>query len=458
MPDITEITITRLNEMIKKKEISVRELTQEYINRINYIDKSENGLNSVLEINPEALDIASKLDEHHTEINSPLFGLPILLKDNINTADKMHTSAGALALKDNIAPEDAEIVKTFREKGSIMLGKTNMTEFANYMSLNMPAGYSSRGGQVVSPYNREESPSGSSTGSAVAVTSNLCVASIGTDTSGSIASPALHNGIVGFCPSSGILSQKGVVPISFTLDTVGPMAKTVEDAAIIYSELSGKKLAIPEEQDVQGITIAMDETEYDSLNEEEVKKAETAINELEKAGAKIKKIKLESITKEEIKTVQRYEFKFAMNRYLSSLSREYSIKNLKDIIEYNKQHPEQALAYGQELLEDAQENTSGNLTETEYIEMLKHREEIKLKLYEQMKDVNVCIFFKEKLALHYTGLPIITVPRGSYNNKMPFGFYLSSLTDNDLIHYAYRIEKSVGHRVQPDFDFLYVKA
>lgn len=450
MVDLKEITITEVSTMLKNKKISVKELTQEYMQRIKILDQGENGLNSVLELNPDAMELAIDLDEQHTNRKGLLFGVPILLKDNIDTADNMHTSAGSLALADSKAAADAEIVKKLRTKGALILGKTNMTEFANFMTKGMPPGYSSRGGEVISPYNREKSPSGSSTGSAVAVTANFCIASFGTDTSGSNISPAIKNGIVGFRPSIGTMSQKGIVPISFTCDTVGPMTRTVSDASIIYTELTGMPINSDNTvEDQKPLTIGINEYELKGLSGQDAKKAETIIKDLKKEGLVIKRINIEPMPSENIKQIQRYEFKFSLNRYLGELPKNYPIRSLRDIIEFNNQNSEKALKYGQSLLIDAEENTRGDLSEHEYIELLKDRERRKITVLETIRGTDVILFFKENMILQYTGMPVITIPHGLCNDGMPYGISMTSLTDVDLLKNALRIEQIIGCRVSP---------
>lgn len=449
MDNICGLTIKELTTKLKKKEISVRELVQFYISRIQGIDQGEDGLNSVLEINPDALDIADRLDKEHVENRGCLFGVPILLKDNIDTADHMHTSAGSLALADSIAKEDAEIVKALRAKGALILGKANMTEFANYMAHGMPAGYSSRGGQVKSPYKNGEDPSGSSTGSAVAVAANLCMASIGTDTSNSIISPGFKNGIVGYRPSMGTMSQKGIIPISFTCDTAGPMTRTVEDAGILFAEITGISVPFDSLPDHRELTLGINEWALKNMNAEDVKKAETMIKDFKKSNIRLKFFDLEPVSKEDLKVIQRYEFKYSMNKYLSGLPQGYPIRSLKDIIEFNIRHENQTLRYGQSHLIDAQDNTLGNLKEVEYIEMLQERERKKIQVKEILKEVNACIMFRENLTLQFTGMPMITIPHGLYNDGMPHGISITSLTDTQLLRCSLCLEKMIGRRVPP---------
>lgn len=447
--NINEITISDLSTRYQKKEISVKEVVSEYLDRISKYDQGENGLNSICEINPDVISIAEKLDGQNTMKSSALYGIPILLKDNIDTADQMKTTAGSLSLADSKAITDAEIVKKLRANGAIILGKTNMTEFANYMTTAMPAGYSSRGGQVKSPYKIGADPSGSSTGSAVAVTANLCTASIGTDTSNSILSPASRNSIVGFRPSIGAISQKGIIPICFTCDTSGPMTRTVTDSAIIFQELTGNIFEINPTDNLTGMTIGVNEWTLKSMNEEEAKKSETLLQNLKKAGAHLQYLNIEPIPTNSVKTIQRYEFKFSMNRYLSGLQKDYPIKTLKDIIEFNKKHEVQTLRYGQTLLIDAEENTRGDLSEEEYILMLKDRELKKHYMYEVLKDIDLCIMFHENLILQFTGLPVISMPHGLYNDGIPYGIIMTALTDSKLLQNAVKVDQVIGRRVVP---------
>src|SRR5882724_3323885 len=219
---------------------SVR-LTERFLERVEAYDRSGPRLNAVLEVNSEARDIAEALDRERVSGRSrgPLHGIPIFLKDNIATADRLHTSAGSLALKDCVAPRDAFLVARLREAGAVILGKANMTEWANFMTTGMPAGYSSRGGQVINPYGTDLGPGGSSSGSGVAVAAGFCTVAVGTETSGSILSPANQNSVVGIKPTVGLVSRSGIIPIAASQDTAGPLARTVADAAALLGVLAG---------------------------------------------------------------------------------------------------------------------------------------------------------------------------------------------------------------------------
>jgi len=445
--EINELTITKVQEMYVRRKISIKELVNEYLSRISKYDKGQNKLNSVLEINPDALAISESLDKNRSDHSSQLYGIPILLKDNMATADRMHTSAGSLALADSYTTYDADIVSALREKGAVIIGKTNMTEYSNFMSEGMKAGYSSRGGEVNYPYNNTP-PSGSSSGSAVSVTANLCVASFGTDTTGSIISPAIKNGIVGFRPSIGTFSQRGIIPISFTLDIAGPMTRTAMDSIIILSELNNVPIDLSD-MNLDQIVIGFNQSDLDGLTVEEKNITDSIINSIKKSGAKIKPLELPMVLKEDLKPLQLYEFKYSINKYLSSLPDSYSIRKLKDIIDFNNLDPNKTLRYGQSLLLDAEEKTSGDMSEPAYQQLLNDRETVKNKVIETMNGIDVCILSQNDFVMQYAGFPIIAIPCGLYKDKTPFGICLTALSNEKLLKNANKIEQLIGNRVPP---------
>ncbi len=238
---LNEITIDELQRRMAAKEMSSVQITQLYLDRIKEIDKSGPMLNSVIELNPDALMIAAALDKERAagKVRGPMHGIPVLVKDNINTGDKMMTTAGSLALVGNHAATDAFIIGQLRKAGAVILGKTNLSEWANYRSRRSASGWSSRGGQTKNPYVLNRTPSGSSAGSGSSAAANLCAIAIGTETDGSIVSPSSVNGLVGIKPTVGLLSRTGIIPISATQDTAGPMGRTVKDAAILLGALKG---------------------------------------------------------------------------------------------------------------------------------------------------------------------------------------------------------------------------
>ncbi|MFW9876935.1 MAG: amidase family protein, partial [Candidatus Thorarchaeota archaeon] len=237
-----EYTIREIQNLIINREISAKKLTQNFIARIHEIDKQGPQLNSIIEINKDAIKIAENLDVglKDEKFHRPLYGIPVIIKDNINTGDNMQTTAGSLAFNGHLALEDAFIVKKLRDAGAIILAKANLSEWANFRSTRSTSGWSSRGGQTLNPYSLDRNPCGSSSGSAVAVAANLCSVAIGTETDGSIICPSHINSIIGIKPTIGLVSRTGIIPISHNQDTAGVMARTVQDAAILLSVIAGK--------------------------------------------------------------------------------------------------------------------------------------------------------------------------------------------------------------------------
>ncbi len=473
-----ESTIKEMAEALEQGTVTARELVLFYMKRISEIDKAGPSLNSVLEINPDALHIAEALDRERqlTGARSLLHGIPVLIKDNINTHDKMHTSAGSLALAENYAPYDAFAAKRLREAGAIILGKTNLTEFANFMTENMPNGYSSRGGQVLNPYGLGcFDTGGSSSGSGVAVSANLCMAAVGTETSGSIISPACCNSVVGIKPTLGLISRTGIVPIAHSQDTAGPMARTVEDAAILLAALAGIDGAdvvtntskekshtdytqFLNSDGLRGKRIGVPKYIYKDLSEEEAEMMHACIDKIKALGAEIIEDQdLETYEKIHNYDVLIYEFKSDINAYLSSLGTASKMRTLKDIIAFNEEYPDKALKYGQTLLVQC-ENTSGTLTEPEYIKA-------RLQDLELSQTQGMDAFMKEHRvdALLYpstagvsmaakAGYPSIAVPAGYLEDGTPFGitFSAEAYSEPKLIELAYAYEQGTKKRIKPN--------
>ena len=470
MFDVVEKNILEIQEALNKGEITSRDLVLIYMDRIANIDNGETKYNSVLEINPDALNIASVLDKERSDgkIRGLMHGIPVLLKDNINTMDKMHTTAGSLALKNNYANYDATITKTLRENGAIILGKANLTEFANFMSYNMRNGYSSLGNEVLCPFNLDEDPSGSSAGSAVSVTLNLTPVSIGTETGGSIMSPAAKNGVVGIKPTLGFVSRTGIVPISSTLDTAGPMAKNVTDAAILLSAIrsSDSNDPITREKDdkfidytkfldkngLNNARIGIDKAHYKKLSKERKKVFNDNVKAMKNAGAIIID-NLDIKHTDFIFYVMKYEFKRNINNYLSSLGTNTKIKTLREIIEFNRDNDIVCLKYGQLLLEECEYNTSGRMNEEEYLKGIKEREDTIKKLDK--------IFLNNKLDMIYfanytslgphCGYPTMTIPSGKETNNIPIGTYFLApkYKEENLIKIGYALEQIIKKRINP---------
>ena len=379
---LNEVTIAELQQKMSSGALTSRSVVEQYLKRIDAIDKHGPALNAVIELNPDALAIAESLDRERksNSVRGPLHGIPVLIKDNIDTGDKMMTTAGSLAMVGNKASHDAFIVQRLRDAGAVLLGKTNLSEWANFRSSRSTSGWSSRGGQTKNPYVLSRNPCGSSAGSGVAVAANLCTIAIGTETNGSIACPSSINGIVGIKPTVGLWSRSGIIPISQTQDTAGPMARTVTDAAILLGALTGidpGDAATKKNDEVRkdytsflktGLTGKTIGVEQSFLKGHEGVDAllQTALAQLKKAGATIVKVglmqKLKELNEEEFK-VLKFEFKDGLTIDLAGAHA--PVKSLKEVIEFNKKNEERAMPYfKQETLEKAE--STGDLKSRGY--------------------------------------------------------------------------------------------
>jgi len=362
-PDLEEATITDLSRF------SARELTGRYLARIREVDPA---LRSVIEINPDALDIAAELDRGPRR--GPLHGIPVLIKDNIDTADKMHTTAGSLALVDAPTPRDAAIVGRLRAAGAVILGKTNLSEWANFRSSRSVSGWSGRGGQTRNPYALDRNPCGSSSGSGAAVAANLCAVAVGTETDGSIVCPSSMNGIVGIKPTVGLLGGRGIVPISHSQDTAGPMARTVRDAAILLGALAEGPRAQPDytkflaPAGLRGARLGVARKFYD-LGPDVQKLMEGCLTQMKEMGATlVDPADLPSFgrydTNENL--VLQYEFKNDLNAYLETRKTGLTLEKL---IAFNQEHRRQEMPwFEQEIFVESQKR--GNLNDVAYLSAL----------------------------------------------------------------------------------------
>jgi amidase len=487
-----EMTIPQLQDKMSSGEMTAVDVTQMYLERIERIDKHGPSLNAVIELNPDALSIAKAMDvERKTgQVRGPLHGIPILIKDNIDTHDCMTTTAGSLALEGSIAPRDAFLVERLRKVGAIILGKSNLSEWANFRSTHSSSGWSSRGGQTKNPYALDRSPCGSSSGSGAATAANLCAAAIGTETDGSIICPAQTNGIVGIKPTLGLISRSGIIPIAHSQDTAGPMARTVTEAAILLGALTGIDPRDPETQFSQGNALS-DYTPFLEIgglkgarigvarncfgdDPRVTKIIENCLSLMKHAGAElIDPANLdneEKFTKSEL-AVLHYEFKADLNAYLKSTSPEGHIHSLQEIIAFNEAHKERVMPYfDQERMLAAQKK--GSLSSKGYLNALvkNHRltrdEGIDAVLKKHMLDVIVCPSGGPAWLIdlvngdHYTGggssspavagYPCITVPAG-YIFGLPIGitFMASAWQESTLIRLAYAFEQANAIRKPP---------
>lgn len=384
--DLDEITLDALRRGLDSGRFTARSLAEQYLSRIEAVDRSGSGVNSVIEINREALAIADSLDRERRARGSrgPLHGIPVLIKDNIATADRMQTTAGSLALVGSRPPKDSFVVTRLRAAGAVILGKTNCSEWANFRGRHSTSGWSGRGGQTRNPYALDRNPSGSSSGSGAAVASNLCAFAVGTETDGSIVSPSSINGIAGIKPTVGLVSRSGIIPISHTQDTAGPMARTLADAAALLSILAGvdsgdaateaARSHVQEDytrfldaNGLQGARLGV-VRKYAGFNIHVDRVFEEALAALKAAGAEIvDPVEIASIDKlDDPETeVLHFEFKTDLNRYLAWLGESSPVHNLQEVIAFNKKNRTRELSYfGQESMEKAQ--TKGDLTSPDY--------------------------------------------------------------------------------------------
>jgi amidase len=388
--ELDEVTIAELQARLTSGKLSAVSITKKYLARIEQIDRRGPALRSVIELNPDALAIAAALDrERKTKgLRGPLHGIPVLIKDNIATHDRMTTTAGSLALAGSIAPRDAFLVERLREAGTVILGKTNLSEWANFRSERSISGWSGRGGQTRHPYALDRNPSGSSSGSAVAAAANLCAVAVGTETDGSILSPARMTGIVGFKPTVGLVSRSGIIPISHSQDTAGPMARTVTDAAILLGAMTGEDPRdaataantgkahrdygrFLDADGLRGARIGVARKTFTG-HPEVAPLMNRLLAEMKSRGAVlVDPIELppSSAYGAAEEEVLLYEFKAGLNAYLADLGPGAPVRTLRDIIEFNERHREQEMPwFGQELFRKAE--AKGPLTEPAYLEAL----------------------------------------------------------------------------------------
>lgn len=487
--DMNEITIEQLQQKMADGELTAVSLCQQYLDRIDLIDSM---LNAVIELNPDALEIAAQLDHERQEgkIRGPLHGIPILIKDNIDTGDQMMTTAGSLALMGPSASDDAFIVKKLRDAGAVLLGKTNLSEWANIRSTRSSSGWSARGGQVHNPFCLDRSPCGSSSGTGAAVSANLCTLGIGTETDGSIVCPAGINGLVGIKPTLGLWSRDGIIPIAHSQDTAGPMARTVTDAAILLgalAEFDGKDAPtnLPigtihsdytqflDQFGLKGARIGV-ASNFFGFHSEVDQLMQQAIQDMKGAGAEIiYDLKLEGRDEwgKAEWTVLTTELKADLNNYLATRN-DLKAKALAEIIQFNKANADTEMQwFGQEIFEEAEKTTG--LDDPGYLEALKisktkSREGIDKLMDEHRLDALIAptnspswpidlvngdhFIGGSSDAAAVSGYPNITVPAG-YVHGLPVGvsFFGRAWSEPSLLKIAYGYEQITLHRKAPGF-------
>jgi amidase len=492
---LEEATLADLQSSMSSGRMTAHSITEAYINRIHELDRAGPMLRHVIEINPEALAIAAALDRERKagRVRGPLHGIPVLVKDNIDTADRMTTTAGSYALAGSIPLQDSTVAAKLRAAGAIILGKTNLSEWANFRSTHSSSGWSGRGGQAKNPYVLDRNPCGSSSGSGGAVSANLSALAVGTETDGSIVCPSSANGVVGIKPTVGLISRAGIIPISHSQDTAGPMTRTVRDAAILLGVLAGADprdsattssnrpgptdyTQFLDANGLRGARIGVARDKFWGYSAATDKLINDAINVMKAEGAVI-------VDPADLATAGKfddtefdvllYEFKADLNAYLGALGPTAPVKSLADIIAYNDAHRDQEMPYfGQEIMIQAQ--AKGPLTEKKYLDALANDQK------QSRTDGIDATMDKYKLdALvaptggppwttdlingdHFggasstpaavAGYPNINVPAG-FTHNLPVGisFFGRAYSEPTLIKLAYGYEQATRHRRPPRF-------
>jgi amidase len=484
--NVVEATVDDIQKAVAAKRLTYRQLVQAYLDRIERYDRSGPKINSVRHVNPQALQIAAERDRNRRKPHGPLYGIPILLKDNINTADEP-TTAGSLALEGYTPPYDAFLVKRLRAAGAIILGKANLTEWANYLTAGMPSGYSSIAGYVLNPYDPRPAPGGdgrpvmtpggSSAGPGAAMAANFATLSIGTETSGSILSPCTSNSIVGIRPTVGLISRHGIVPIAASQDSAGPMTRTVRDAAILLGVIAG-----PDPADAATVASAgrsySDYTQFlkadalkgarlglpragffATLSNEEKTLMEDTVAQLRRLGAEVIEADIPTVAALRAfrSAVLKYEFKRDLNAYFATLGPSAPVKSLADMVAFNAAHQERALKYGQTL---AIASNGVDLEAEEAAYLADRAKELRLAKAEGL-DV---VFAKYRLdAVIFpagsgaaigakAGYPSVIVPAGYLpSNGMPVGLTFTGppFSEPKLLGLAYSFEQGAHRRKPP---------
>ena len=493
--ELDEATVADLQKRMSSGADSARSIAAKYMARIEALDRRGPELRAILEINPDALAIAEGLDAERKagKVRGPLHGIPVLIKDNIGTADRMNTAAGSLALVGAIPASDAFVAKRLRDAGAVILGKTNLSEWANFRSSHSSSGWSGRGGQCRNPYALDRSASGSSSGSGAAAAASLCALTVGSETDGSIVSPANNCGLVGVKPTLGLVSRTGIIPIAHSQDTAGPMSRTVTDAAILLTALAGFDPADPATKGLEGKS-PTDYTKYLDLKGLEGMRigvprkklfgqsaaadrlVEAAIADMKRLGAIIvdpADIATLGETEDSEFEVLLYEFKTNLNAYLASLGGRTPYKTLKDLIRFNEENRAREMPYfGQEIFEKAE--AKGPLTDKDYLDALEkdlrlaRKEGIDKTMDENKLDALVAATSGPATLIDLVngdygpggsssfpaiaGYPDITLPCG-YDFGLPVGISIfgRAWSEPTLVKIAFAYEQATKHRRAPKF-------
>ena len=479
-PELAQVTVQELRRRLETGALTAVRLAEMHLERIESLDRNGPRLRSVIELNPDALDIAERMDRERADgkVRGPLHGIPILVKDNIDTGDRMLTTAGSLSLAGAPAKTDAALVARLREAGMVLLGKTNLSEWANFRSSRSASGWSGRGRQTLNPYSLDRSPSGSSSGSAVAVSAGLSPVAVGTETDGSIISPSSVNGVVGFKPTVGSISRSGIVPIAASQDTAGPHARCVADAADLFACLADRTAPVQLDAGaLKGRRIGVLGAPFTGYSEHADRVFNSALVALREAGAKIVRVKVPAFAKlrksEAERTILLHEFKAGCNAYLRTREG-VAVGSLEDVIKFNLEHEAEEMPYfRQELLELAQATTgladgkyeaavttARRLARVEGIDgaMSKHRLDAFAApsgspawVIDRVSGDRFLGACSQPAAV--AGYPHITVPAGLALGFLPVGLSLFGRPDRewDLLSMAYAFEQTIQGRRAPTY-------
>ena len=493
---LDELTIDDLQARLRSGTDTSRSLVQQYLARVDALDQRGPAINAVIELNVDALTIASQLDDERKagRVRGPLHGIPVVIKDNIDTADKMRTTAGSLALAENIAARDAFVAERLRAAGAIILGKTNLSEWANFRSTHSTSGWSGRGGQTRNPYALDRTPSGSSSGSGSGTAACYCAAAIGTETDGSVTSPAAAAALVGIKPTIGLVSRSGIIPIAHSQDTAGPMARTVRDAAILLSAIAGVDprdaatsaatgraardyTASLDKNGLRGARIGVARKRFTGYSPETDKVFERALDLMKQQGATIvdpADIVTAGQTDDSEFELLLYEFKTDLNAYLGRLAPNVAVHSLADVIAFNSKNAARELRFfGQEIMEQAQKK--GPLSEKKYLDDLAKNRRL---MGAQGIDATVAKYRLDAIVAPtqgpawlidlvngdpggggsftspaaVAGYPHVTVPMG-FVRGLPVGlsFVGRAWTEPTLLKLAYAFEQTAPARRKPTF-------
>jgi amidase len=493
-PELEEITLGALQDGMTRGRWTARSIAEGYLGRIDALDKRGPAINTIIELNPEALAIADAMDRERKagHVRGPLHGIPVVIKDNIDTADRMATSAGSLALAENHAARDAFVAARLREAGAVILGKTNLSEWANFRSTHSTSGWSGRGGLTKNPYVLDRNACGSSSGTGSAIAANLAAIGIGTETDGSVVCPSSASGLVGIKPTLGLISRAGIIPIAHSQDTSGPMARTVRDAAILLGVLTGADERDPvtvssrtkghsdytrflDAGGLKGARIGV-ARQYFGFNDATDKLMKEAIELIKSLGATIvdpANIKTNGKFDATENDVLQYEFKTDLNTYLAGAPAAVKSRTLADLIKFNEEHRAQEMPFfGQEIFEQSEKR--GPLTDKKYRDALarNHRlartEGIDATLAKHKVDAIIAPTGGPVWATdlvngdHFTGgyssasavagYPHITVPAGlAFGLPVGLSFFGGAWSEPALIKFAYAFEQGAKARQKPRF-------